>query len=193
MKTTKLIVIAIATILQTAAHAQSETQSLANRLADLNQQLTHAHSREEQEVLINEIGMLAAEVSRIVPAPRPGHIRPATNTILTVKADKLSAGRHNLDILGHYSKIIIRCVGGEVVFENQPRLIAMSEERVELQFYRHSLRAGEEVEIDLGHFTFDRLRGQHYQETQAIRSLILDIYSPNLIGSRGKLEIELVP
>lgn len=193
MKTTKLIIIALVTIVQTMAYAQSESQSLVNRLTDLQQQLTRTQNQDERIQIIEEISLLATEISRIIPAPRPGNVSSSKSTVLTVKADKLSAGRHNLDIWGHYSKIIIRCVGGEVVFENQPRLITINEERVDLQFYRRSLRANEAVEIDLGHFVFDRIFGQHYEETQAVRSLILDIYSPNLIGSRGKLEIELIP
>lgn len=173
--------------MQSTAFAQTQ-DTLENRIAELRHRLSQAQSTEEVLAISDELIALTEEhlaKTPIKPTPR------IPNEVRTVKADKFGANRHTLDVWGSFSKIIIRCTEGEVVFENSPRVIAASEERVTLgHVYR--LEAGESVEFDLGHYTFDRHFGQRYSETLDVRTLILDISSPNLIGSRGRLQIEFV-
>ncbi|WP_374033337.1 hypothetical protein ACES2I_11095 [Bdellovibrio bacteriovorus] len=173
--------------LQSTAFAQTEG-TLEQRIADLQARIERAQSTEEMLALSDELIALTDEYIARHPV-KPAPVIP--NEVRTVKADKFGASRHNLDVWGSFRKIIIRCVEGQVVFENTPRVIAQSEERVPMN-YIYKMRAGETVEFDLGHYTFDRHYGQRYSETLDVRSLILDISSPNIIGSRGRLEIEFV-
>ncbi|MGE9744040.1 hypothetical protein [Bdellovibrio bacteriovorus] len=186
MKTT-IFALIFGLFLQSTAFAQSQ-DNLEQRIAELRARMEQAQSTEEILQISDELialtdGYLAQHPVKPAPA--------IPNEVRTVKADKFGASRHNLDVWGSFRKIIIRCVEGQVVFENTPRVIAQSEERVTMN-YIYKMRAGETVEFDLGHYTFDRHFGQRYSETLDVRSLILDISSPNIIGSRGRLEIEFV-
>lgn len=184
---TAIFALIIGLFLQSTAFAQTQ-DTLENRVAELRARMAQAQSAEEILAISEELIALSEEhlaKSPIKPTPR------SPNEVRTVKADKFGASRHTLDVWGSFRKIIIRCVQGEVVFEHSPRVIASSEERVTLgHVYR--LEAGESLEFDLGHYTFDRHFGQRYSDTLDVRTLILDISSPNLIGSRGRLEIEFV-
>ncbi|MFV3409224.1 hypothetical protein ACNH6C_11485 [Bdellovibrio bacteriovorus] len=186
MKTT-IFTLIFGLFLQSTAFAQSQ-DNLEQRIADLRARMAQAQSTEEILQISDELIALTDEhlaKTPIKPTPR------IPNEVRTVKADKFGASRHSLDVWGSYRKIIIRCVEGEVRFENNPRVIAQSEERVDLG-YIYKMRSGETLEFDLGHYEYDRHFGQRYSDTLDVRTLILDIESPNLIGSRGRLEIEFV-
>lgn len=185
---TIIFTLIIGLFFQSTAFAQNQ-ESLELQIADIQARMEQAQSTEEVLQLSDELIALTngyLERRPIRPAPPA-----APNEIRTVKADKFGASRHTLDVWGDFRKIIIRCVEGKVEFENAPRIIAQSEERVPLgNIYR--LRSGETMEFNLGHYVYDRHYGQRYSPTLDVRSLILDISSPNIIGSRGRLEIEFV-
>ncbi|MFP5519717.1 MAG: hypothetical protein ACLGGX_07430 [Bdellovibrionia bacterium] len=113
------------------------------------------------------------------------------SSIHTVRANKFEPSHFSLNVFGVYSRVLIRCTKGEVRFVNQPAIVSGDQQLIPLRTHVRNLREGDMVEIELGGYRYDH-RGRWYEHQVEVNTLELDIESPNLIGSRGMLEIQFI-